>query len=209
LLWRGDWQAAEEAITILIAEAKKYSFRAYHALGLAMQGELMLGQGYISGGIAPLRQSLDILETEEQHLVLAPRIGTALAQALAVTGDFALALATIERAIVQQDRSSATFYLPESLRIKAQILMLAPRPEPTLAQECLLRSLELARAQSALSWELRTAITLARMHSGNHARETLRSVYARFVEGFETSDLRVARSLLEDTHSASVPAAST
>jgi ATP/maltotriose-dependent transcriptional regulator MalT len=207
LLWRGDWQAAEEAITILIAEAKRYSFRAYHALGLAMQGELMLKQGYIGGGIAPLRQSLDILETEQHHIIFAPRIGTALAQGLAASGDFALALATIERAIVQQDRSSALFYLPETLRIKAQILMSAPRPEPALAQECLQRSLELARAQSALSWELRTAIALARMHSGSHARETLRSVYACFVEGFETPDLRVARSLLEDTHSANVPAA--
>ena len=207
LLWRGDWQEAEEAITILIAAAEKYSFRPYYALGLGMQGELLLNQGYASGGIAPLRQSLDILETEQLHLILAPRIGTALAQGLAATGDFALALATIERAIVQQDRSGALFYLPETLRIKAQILMLAPRPEPALAQECLQRSLELARAQSALSWELRTAIELARMHSGSHARATLRSVYARFVEGLETPDLRVARSLLEDTHPASALAA--
>jgi predicted ATPase/DNA-binding winged helix-turn-helix (wHTH) protein len=209
LLWRGDWQAAEEAVTILIAEAKKYAFRPYHALGLGMQGELMLNQGYVSDSIAPLRQSLDILETEQQHLIVAPRIGTALAQGLAATGDFALALATIERAIVQQDPGTSSFYLPETLRIKAQILMSAPRPELTLAQECLQRSLELARAQSALSWELRTAIALARMHSGSHARERLRSVYARFVEGFETLDLRIARSLLEDTHPGGVPAVGT
>jgi predicted ATPase len=150
---------------------------------------------------------LDILENEELHLILAPRIGTALAQGLAATGDFPLALATIERAIVQQDRSGALFYLPETLRIKAQILMSAPRPEPALAHECLQRSLELARAQSALSWELRTAIELARMHSGRHAREPLRRAYARFVEGLETPDLRVARGLLEDTHPASALAA--
>jgi hypothetical protein len=48
---------------------------------------------------------------------------------------------------------------------------------------------------------LRTDIALTRMHPGGHARETLRAVYARFVEGFETPDLRVARSLLEDTQS--------
>jgi predicted ATPase len=68
-----------------------------------------------------------------------------------------------------------------------------------LAQECLQRSLELARAQSALSWELRTAIALARMYPGSHARETLRAIYARFVEGFETPDLKIARGLLEST----------
>jgi predicted ATPase len=70
-----------------------------------------------------------------------------------------------------------------------------------LIYKCLQRSLERTRAQSASSWELRTVIALTRMHPGGHARETLRAVYARFVEGFETPDLRVARSLLEDTQS--------
>jgi predicted ATPase/DNA-binding winged helix-turn-helix (wHTH) protein len=203
-LWRGDWDAAEEGITKLLAEAKKYSLGPYHAVGLGLQGELMLNRGDRSGGIALLRRSLDLLATE-QHLVLAPQFGTALAQGLAATGDFDLALAIVERAIAQRDRSSASFDMPEMLRIKAEILMSAPRPETASAQECLKRSLELARAQSALSWELRTAIALARMQSGSHARETLRAVYARFVEGFETPDLRIAGSLLEDSQSASAP----
>ena len=129
----------------------------------------------------------------------------ALAQGLAAAGQFDQALATIERAIAQRDHSGASFDMPEMLRVKAQLLMSAPQPEPVLAQECLQRSLELAQAQSALSWELRTAIALARMHSGSHARETLRAVHARFVEGFETPDLRIARSLLEDTQSFGAP----
>jgi predicted ATPase/DNA-binding winged helix-turn-helix (wHTH) protein len=203
-LWAGDWQAAEEGIANLLAEAKKYSLGPCHAVGLGLQGELMLNQGDCSGSIALLRRSLDILATE-QYLVLAPRFSTALAQGLAATGDFDQALATLQRVIAQCDRSGASFDMPEMLRIKAQILMSAPRSEPTLAQECLQRSLELARTQSALSWELRTAISLARMQSGSHARETLRAVYARFVEGFETPDLRAARGLLENTQSFSAP----
>jgi predicted ATPase/DNA-binding winged helix-turn-helix (wHTH) protein len=199
-LWRGDWQAAEVGITKLIAEARKHSLGPYHAVGLGLQGELMLHQGDRSGGIAQLRRSLKILVTE-QHLILAPQFSMALAQGLAAAGQFDQALATIERAIAQRDHSGASFDMPEMLRVKAQLLMSAPQPEPVLAQECLQRSLELAQAQSALSWELRTAIALARMHSGSHARETLRAVHARFVEGFETPDLRVARSLLEDTQS--------
>jgi predicted ATPase len=203
-LWRSDWQAAEEGITKLIAEAKKHSLGPYHAVGLGLQGELLLYQGERSGGIALLRRSLNILATE-QHLILAPQFGMALAQGLVATGEFDQALATIERAIAQRDRSGASFDMPEMLRIKAQLLMSAARQEPVLAQECLQRSLELARAQSALSWELRTAIALTQMHPGSHARETLRAVYARFVEGFETPDLKIARSLLEDTQSLSAP----
>jgi predicted ATPase/DNA-binding winged helix-turn-helix (wHTH) protein len=203
-LWRGDWQAAEQGISKLIAEAKRHSLGPYHAVGLGLQGELMLYLGDCSGGMALLRRSLNILATE-QHLILAPQFGMALAQGLAATGQFEQALAAVERAIAQSDHSGASFDMPEMLRIKAQLLMSVPRPEPVLAQECLQRSLELARAQSALSWELRTAIALARMHSGSHARETLRAVYARFVEGFETPDLRIARSFLEDTQLPSAP----
>ena len=205
-LWRGDWQAAEDGITELIAEAKKHSLGPYHAVGLGLQGELLLYQGERSRGIALLRRSLNVLATE-QHLILAPQFGMALAQGLVATGQFDQALATIERAIAQRDHSGTSFDMPEMLRIKAQLLMSAARQKPELAQECLQRSLELARAQSALSWELRTAITLARMHPGSHARETLRAVYARFVEGFETPDLKIARSLLEDTPSFSPPRA--
>ena len=203
-LWRGDWHAAEAGITKLIAEAKKHSLGPYHAVGLGLQGELMLYQGDRSGSIAQLYRSLDILATE-QHFILAPQFSMALAQGLAATGQFDQAVAAIERAIVQRERSGASFDMPEMLRIKAQILSSAPRPEPASAQECLRRSLDLARAQSALSWELRTTIALARTQSGSQAREPLRDVYARFVEGFETSDLRTARSLLDDTQPFSAP----
>jgi predicted ATPase/DNA-binding winged helix-turn-helix (wHTH) protein len=203
-LWRGDWQAAEGGIAKLISEAKKHSLGPYHAVGLGLQGELLLYQGERSGGIALLRRSLNVLATE-QHLILAPQFAMALAQGLVATGQFDQALTTIERAIAQRDLSGASFDMPEMLRIKAQLLMSAAPQEPVLAQECLQRSLELARAQSALSWELRTAIALARMHPGSHARETLQAVYARFAEGFETPDLKIARSLLEDTQSLSAP----
>jgi predicted ATPase len=203
LLWRGDWEEAEEGITKLIAAAKKYSLAACHAAGLGLQGQLLLNQGDCTGGIAQLRRALDDLT--DQHVILVPQFRTALAQGLAATGDFDRALATIERAIAQRDRSSASFDLAEMLRIKAQILMRARRPQPAAAQECLQRSLELAGMQSALSWELRTTIEVARMQADSHARETLQAVYARFVEGFETPDLRIARSLLGATPPARAP----
>jgi predicted ATPase/DNA-binding winged helix-turn-helix (wHTH) protein len=201
-LWRGDWEAAEEGIRKLIAEAKQYSLDPYQAVGLGLQGELLLNQGDYGRSIPLLRRSLDILATE-QHLILAPQFARALAEGLAATGQFEEALATIERAIAQRDRSGASFDMPEMLRIKAQILLAAPHQEPALAQSCLGRSLDLARTQSALSWELRTAITLARTQSRSCARDTLGAVYACFVEGFETPDLRIARSLFEDTRGCS------
>ena len=67
---------------------------------------------------------------------------------------------------------------------------------------CLAQALAVARAQSALAWELRSAICLARLlcEGGERAqaRDTLASVYERFTEGFETADLKSTRMLLED-----------
>jgi predicted ATPase len=65
-----------------------------------------------------------------------------------------------------------------------------------------MHSLAVAREQSALAWELRSATALARLLSENgrrdQARDTLAPVYDRFTEGFETEDLRVAQRLIHD-----------
>ena len=67
---------------------------------------------------------------------------------------------------------------------------------------CLTEALAFARAQSALAWELRSTMVLARLLSESgrrdQAREALALVYDRFTEGFETADLKLARALLED-----------
>jgi predicted ATPase len=63
-----------------------------------------------------------------------------------------------------------------------------------------------ARRQGALSWELRAAISLARMWRDQdrtkEARQLLAPVYDRFTEGFETADLKIAKSFLDqfDSH---------
>ena len=69
------------------------------------------------------------------------------------------------------------------------------------AEEWFMRSRDLAHHQDALSWELRAAMSLAwfwrdRDRAGE-ARALLDEVYRGFSEGFDTSDLRSARSLLE------------
>jgi predicted ATPase len=70
-----------------------------------------------------------------------------------------------------------------------------------VAEEHFLRSLDWARRQGALSWELRTSTSLARLQHGQgrvaEARSLLQSVYDRFSEGFETADLKTAKTYLD------------
>ena len=79
--------------------------------------------------------------------------------------------------------------------------VLAARPQAaTAAEEHFLRSRDWARRQGALSWELRTSTSLARLQHGQgrvaEARSLLQSVYDRFSEGFETADLKAAKAYL-------------
>jgi predicted ATPase/DNA-binding winged helix-turn-helix (wHTH) protein len=95
---------------------------------------------------------------------------------------------------------------PEMLRVDAELLLWHDGPGAVPAAEAkLLRALEIARGQSALSWELRVAMSLMRL-SRRHGRATaalrlLAATYGKFTEGFETSDLIHARSLMEGSRS--------
>jgi predicted ATPase len=90
---------------------------------------------------------------------------------------------------------------PELLRVDAELLLWHDTPGAVTAAETkLLRALEIARGQSALSWELRAAMGLAqllrRYGRDAEARDLLTATYAKFTEGFGTSDLIRARSLI-------------
>jgi predicted ATPase len=96
----------------------------------------------------------------------------------------------------------APWSLPEVLRADAEILLWRGGADAESAAEAKLeRSLALAREQSALSWELRAALSLARLKleqdQPDDVRQVLEPVYSKFTEGFETFDLRSAHSILQ------------
>nr|MBW4091699.1 hypothetical protein [Pseudomonadota bacterium] len=93
--------------------------------------------------------------------------------------------------------------LPEILRVNADLLLWHGGPAAAPAAESLLhRSLDLARQQSTLSWELRSATSLAQLwHRGGRvaeARDLLAATNDRFTEGFGTGDVMTARRLITD-----------
>jgi predicted ATPase len=92
--------------------------------------------------------------------------------------------------------------MPEALRIKGDVMLLSHKADPTVAEDHFRRSLDLARRQGALSWELRTAMSFARLQHDQgrigESRDLLASVYGRFTEGFGTADLKAARLLLDE-----------
>ena len=93
-------------------------------------------------------------------------------------------------------------YMPEMLRLRGDLAALQDGTSKR-AESWFRQSIALARQHFSLSWELRTATSLARLLQAQgrstEAQETVREVYDRFTEGFDTADLRTARSLIH-TH---------
>ena len=137
------------------------------------------------------------MRAQQYNLLITGVIGAA-AEGLCKSGQFEEALFTINGAIARATNGGVELGLSELLRIKSQIL--AAQHDRESAMNCLIEALAFARAQSALAWELRSTMVLARLLSedGDEAHHTLALVYDRFTEGFETAELRIARQLMED-----------
>jgi predicted ATPase/DNA-binding winged helix-turn-helix (wHTH) protein len=199
LLWSGNLLKAGDFIEQLIAYARRYSLEPYRAGGIALKGELAIARDEPEPGLDLLQGALESLRAQQYNILITDFIG-ALAEGLRKTRQFEEALFTVNGAIARAENSGAESNLSELLRIKSRIL--AAQHDREAAMNCLTEALAVARAQSALAWELRSTMALARMLSENgqhdQAHHTLALVYGRFTEGFETADLKLARALLED-----------
>jgi predicted ATPase len=85
------------------------------------------------------------------------------------------------------------------LRTRGEILL--ARGAVTAAEESFLEAVDIAREQEALLWELRAALSLARLRVNqgheDEAQRLVAQVYDRFTEGFATPDLRAAKAFLD------------
>ena len=100
------------------------------------------------------------------------------------------------------DTSKEAWFEAEVRRIAGEIALMSPRPDIAKAEAYFERALVVARAQQAKSWELRAAMSMARLwrNQGKRdaARDLLAPVYGWFTEGFDTLDLKEAKALLEE-----------
>jgi predicted ATPase len=89
-------------------------------------------------------------------------------------------------------------------RTAGEIALMVPEPEAAKAEAHFERALAAARAQQAKSWELRAAMSMARLwrdqRKPDDARDLLAPVHGWFIEGFDTLDLKQARALLDELH---------
>jgi predicted ATPase len=105
-------------------------------------------------------------------------------------------------AIEKVERSREKWSEAEVLRIAGEIALKSPQSDAAKAEAYFERALSVARKQQAKSWKLRAAMSMARLWRDqgkrDEARDLLAPVYGWFTEGFETLDLKEAKTLLDE-----------
>jgi len=124
------------------------------------------------------------------------------ARAHAELGKFDDAWRCIDEATTAVETTKQKLWEAEVNRIAGEITLMSPERNVAKAEAYFQRSLGVARQQKAKSWELRAAMSLARLWRDQdkrvEARELLAPVYGWFTEGFDTRDLKEATALLKE-----------
>ena len=110
----------------------------------------------------------------------------------------------IDEAMTAVESTKETLFEAEVHRVAGEVALMSPEPDAAKAEGYFERALAVARAQQAKSWELRAAMSLARLWRDRGKRrqagDLLAPVYGWFTEGFDTLDLKEAKALLDELH---------
>jgi class 3 adenylate cyclase/predicted ATPase len=194
---RGDREAALAASERLVALAGAHHIATYSDPGLLVPRLLAPGP-HATPSPAELREALDSLrgwQARWRHTFCA-----CLVVELALRTD-QLDVAQEALATIRDDERQA-FYGPEAHRLEGELALRRSASATDAAAAAFRRAIDVARQQSARSFELRAATALARLLLGigqrREARDLVADVYGRFTEGLDTRDLTAARALLEE-----------
>ena len=213
----GMAQARAEAA---IAVSSEHGLVMYQAIATIARGWALNEQGRTEEAIEQIRQGLAALQATGTEL-LRPHFLALLGDALREAGKIEDGLSVLDEALETVHRTREGNYRAELYRIKGELLLLQAtgrdvsraatgrkailEAEPAgiaRAEACFNKSIEIAQYQKAKSWELRAAMSLARLHQNQgkkkDARYLLAEIYDTFTEGFDTMDLREAKALLDD-----------
>ena len=187
--------------TELINVADERGALYWKALGTALLGWLFALTGRASDAVRTITSGVTSLRSAGANLY-EPMHLQYLARAYAELGQLDDAWRCIDDAIEKVERSKEKWCEAEVHRIAGEIALRSLTPDQEKAKVSFERALAIARQQQAKSWELRAAMSMARLWHDQgkpqEARELLAPVYGWFTEGFDTLDLKEAKALLDE-----------
>ena len=188
----------------MAAEARdvstRYGLVTYQALGTMAAGMATAGRGDATKGVCLIQEGMAALRRTGGGCFI-PLALSHLALALGASGDAEAALASAAEAVRVARVSGELAWEAEALRVLAEVRHAEGRADPAEVEADLRAAVEVARRQGARSFELRAAMSLARLWANRgecrKAHDLLAAVYHWFTEGLDTPDLIDAKELLD------------
>jgi predicted ATPase len=200
-MFRGNYALAKLQANELIALSEQSGALFWKQSGMHVQGSIFAMTGKASEAVALISPRITEAEATGTTIGL-PRYLTHLARSHAELGQFYDASCCIGRAMATLEKANERWEEAEVYRVAGEIALISSAPDPPQAEAYFERALAVARRQQAKFWELRAALSLARLWRDQgkvrQARELLAPVYGWFTEGFDTRDLKEAKALLEE-----------
>ena len=197
----GNYKAAKAELEELEALANEKGSPFWKALATINEGLLLAVDGNPSNAIKVFISGMAAYQSTGATLYR-PQHLSYLASAYAEGSQFDEAWRCISEAMTAVETTKESWYEAEINRVAGEIALMPRDPDPGKAEKHFERALAVARQQQAKSWELRAAMSLARLWRDQgkpqQARELLAPVYGWFTEGFDTLDLKKAKALLEE-----------
>ena len=197
----GNYAAANAQADEGEALADEKGSLLWRAFGTACQGCVSTMTGKASDAVQMITSGITALRSTGTTMWM-PLFLSYLAKSYAALGQFDDAWRCIGETMTAVETTKETWCEAEVHRIAGEIALKSPQPDTVKAQAYFERALAIARQQQAKSWELRAAISMARLRRDQgkpqQALELLAPVYGWFTEGFDTLDLKEAKALLAE-----------
>ncbi|MBM4255312.1 MAG: hypothetical protein FJ147_05380 [Deltaproteobacteria bacterium] len=217
---RRDGGMIREPAEAAVALATEYGFVFMLSIDRALQGWALINEGQMERGIEEIQRSIGMQQTVGIEILLVYFLAL-LAEAHFKAGHVEAGIRVLDEALGKVNTTGTRRYEAELYRLKGELTLAraggwglgtssspqAPSPQPLIPMEVVeeaegyfYKAIDIAQRQHAKSWELRAAMSLARLwqqqDKGDQARELLEDIYTWFTEGFDTKDLRDAEALL-------------
>jgi class 3 adenylate cyclase/predicted ATPase len=189
---------AQSSEVVRLADEKGAAL--WKALGTMQSGCVLAQSGKASEAIQMITSGITMYRSTGSRLYL-PIFLSHLSKAYAELGQFDQAWRCIGEAMAAVETTKERWYEAEIHRVTGEIALKLPQLGSSQAETYFERALTVARAQQAKSWELRAAMSMARLWHDQGMREKARAllapIYGWFTEGFDTLDLKQAKVLLD------------
>lgn len=201
-LWRREPERAERRALEVLEQADEFEFPVWSAVGTCLRGAALAALGSAEEGLAMTDQAMKAYQRLKTPPVFWPLLLYLQAGACGLAGRPEDGLTLINDAIEIASEGAGKFLGAEFLRLKGDLLFEQSPENAEDAETWLRTAVDIAEETDALMLQLRATLDLARLcqssHRSDEARDLIRPVLEKFTEGFETSDLRDARALLDE-----------